>query len=96
MIIQSIALNSQNAYDEMYFRGGLPFGNYLKINKGERVSLDTYFNSLDVGVLKKYTSATKISVCLQITGTARLSLCTYDGENEKIVAQKTDTGCAIV
>lgn len=96
MTIQNIVFDSKYGYDEMYFRGGLPFGNYLKINKGERVSLDTYFNSLDVGVLKKYTSATKISVCLQITGTARLSLCTYDGENEKIVAQKTDTGCAFL
>ncbi|MBQ3590106.1 MAG: glycosyltransferase [Clostridia bacterium] len=95
MTIQNIAFAISD-YGEMYFRGGLPFDNYLKINKGERVSLDTYFNSLDVGVLKKYTSATKITLSLQITGSARLSLCTYDGESEKIITQKTDTGCVLL
>jgi GT2 family glycosyltransferase len=33
---------------------------------------------------------------MQITGTARLSLCTYDGKSEKIITQKTDTGCTFL
>ncbi len=101
MIIQSIVLDSLHAYDEMYFRGGFCHSgynkaSYLSLKKGERVSFDTYYNSLFVGILKKYTSATKVLISLQITGTARLSLCTYDGKSEKIIAQKTDTGCVVL
>ncbi len=93
MTIQNIAFDNGYGYGEMYFRGGSLCKNYLIIKEGERASLDTYFNSLSYPVLVNYTNATKVSVCLQITGTARLCLCTYDGKEEKIIVQKTDTGC---
>lgn len=92
MVIQNLILKP----GEAYFRGGELSSNCIQLKKGQRLSLDTYFNSLSYGVYAQHTRIDEIVFSCQLTGMARISLRVFDGTSESIICEKTDTGCVFL
>lgn len=91
MRIQQITL-SQSEYPSLYFRGGAYRDGRIALNRGERLSLDTYFNSFTYEKYRDYTTVKELLFTGTVTGSASVSLCTYDGKEEKTVASASACG----
>jgi len=70
----------------LYFRGGAYRDGRIALNRGERLSLDTYFNSFTYEKYRDYTTVKELLFTGTVTGSASVSLCTYDGKEERTVA----------
>ena len=91
MRLQEITIE-KSEYSEMYFRGGVIVENAIHLKKGESVSFDTYFNSLDYPKYLEYTKVKTVTVSLDIEGEGELCLCTFDGKEERVVRRATSSG----
>ena len=78
--------------DSAYFRGGRAKDGGISAGVGEKVSFDTYFNSFAYTKYRAYTRIDTVHLSLEITGEARIALCTFDGKEEKIIDEKLCTG----
>ena len=82
MILQQIAIE-KSEYSHMYFRGGEVRENALFVKGGERASLDTYFNSFPYTKYSEYTRVKNVVFKCNVSGRAEISLCTYNGKEER-------------
>ena len=65
--------------DRLYYRMKAPSfrdeGDILRIEQGERVCFDTYFNSVSADKWRRYTAAQNFSLRLKLSGKLRVVLC---------------------
>lgn len=87
MILASISF-PKTEYEKMYFRGGIAECGALTLRAGERSSLDTYFGSFAYTKYRDYTRLSGVTLSLEISGEAKISLRTFDGEKEETVREE--------
>lgn len=77
--------------EEMYYRS---LENMKKKEKGfllapgASVTADTYMNVLDVGWLQKYTQIEQILLELQVLGSGKLKIWSFDGKKQRILQEQ--------
>lgn len=60
-------------------------GDILRIEQGERVCFDTYFNSVSADKWRRYTAAQNFSLRLKLSGKLRVVLCSRHFINSQSV-----------
>ena len=75
--------------DRLYYRMKAPSfrdeGDILRIEQGERVCFDTYFNSVSADKWRRYTAAQNFSLRLKLSGKLRVVLCSCHFINSQSV-----------
>lgn len=75
--------------DQLYYRMKAPSfrdeGDILRIEQGERVCFDTYFNSVSADKWRRYTAAQNFSLRLKLSGKLRVVLCSRHFINSQSV-----------
>ena len=75
--------------DRLYYRMKAPSfrdeGDILRIEQGERVCFDTYFNSVSADKWRRYTAAQNFSLRLKLSGKLRVVLCSRHFINSQSV-----------
>lgn len=77
--------------EEMYYRS---LENMKKKEKGfllapgASVTADTYMNVLDVGWLQKYTQVEQVLLELQVLGSGKLKIWSFDGKKQRILQEQ--------
>ena len=72
---------------EMYIRGGeISFGR-IALKKGEKLTLDTYFNAFCFTKYRQYTSVENVSFGISANGSLAIKLMLFDGANEYCVTK---------
>lgn len=77
--------------EEMYYRSR---GNIEKKEKGvlsapiEGVTTDAYMNVLDAGWLQRYTQVEQVLLELQVCGSGKLKVWSFDGERQRILQER--------
>lgn len=92
MILQSLLFPSAQlgADQEMYFRTGGRYDESARsvlLQKGQTLSLDTYFNSFSIEKWMKYTVLSELSLELKLEGSFRVKLLSLCAEGKKISAR---------
>jgi GT2 family glycosyltransferase len=80
MRLQSVILPENEQNFELYFRGK------PTLAAGETLSFDTYFNSFSYTKYRDYTTVKSVTFSCNISGSARLSLCVFDG-SERVICE---------
>ena len=87
MILQQLLFPEKDiGCPSMYLRGGKINGSLISLDKLERLSLDTYFNSFSYTKYRDHTIVDTVEFTLSFNGSITLSLYVYDGE-EHIISQ---------
>ena len=75
--------------DRLYYRMKAPSfrdeGDILRIEQGEHVCFDTYFNSVSADKWRRYTAAQNFSLRLKLSGKLRVVLCSRHFINSQSV-----------
>lgn len=85
MRLQSLVLPKNEQYIDLYYRGD------LLLRNGDFLSFDTYYNSFCYTKYRQYTTINKVDFSCRISGTARVQLCFFDGD-EHIICEVVGEG----
>lgn len=78
MRLQSVIIPDENKYNKLYYRGN------QALSAGETLTFDTYFNGFCYTKYREYTTVENVRFSCEFSGSARIELCVFDGQEHII------------
>lgn len=87
MVLQKVIIPDQAA--EMYVRGGRISSGRIFLKKGEKLTLDTYYNAFCFTKYRQYTTVENVGFRISAEGACEVNLVIFDGSSERCAAPGT-------